>query len=117
MSRDSCDCVQGSEEGGWHETVGPRCRERELDKWRALQAWVESERYQEFLNGLREESLAKVQALRLQLEATEKAIFDIYQRFHAQNPALRPVEAGQLGALWNVFDECVFELGLAGEEP
>ncbi len=51
-----------------------------------------------------------VQALRVQLAATEQAIYDTYQRFHHQDPTLRPKEAGQLGALWNIHDQVVFEL-------
>lgn len=36
-------------------------------------------------------------ALKVQLAATERAIYDTYQRFHHQDPTLRPKEAGQLG--------------------
>lgn len=32
---ESCDCVNGTAENGWHETRGPRCKARELDSWRA----------------------------------------------------------------------------------
>ena len=56
-----------------------------------------------------------VQALRVQLKAVEKSIYDTYQRFHKQDPTLRPVEAGHLGMLWSVFDECVFGLEELGE--
>lgn len=59
--------------------------------------------------------MSDVQALKVQLAATEQAIYETYQRFHHQDPALRPKEAGHLGMLWTVFDQCVFELAELGE--
>jgi len=52
----------------------------------------------------------EIQALRVQLNSVEKAIYETYQRFYKQDPTLRPKEAGQLGALWNIHDQVVFEL-------
>ncbi len=48
-----CDCTQGTEESGWHETVGPMCYERELDKWRKVNEWLKSDEYREMLEELR----------------------------------------------------------------
>lgn len=51
-----CDCKQGTEENGWHETVGPNCYERELEKWRKTGEWLKSSEYYEFLKALKEEA-------------------------------------------------------------
>jgi len=48
-----CDCKQGTEENGWHETVGPMCYERELGKWRKVNEWLKSEEYREMVDELR----------------------------------------------------------------
>jgi len=48
-----CDCAQGSEENGWHETVGPKCYERELEKWWKASEWLNTEYYRDFMDRLR----------------------------------------------------------------